>query len=200
MFHYFSRFTGAALVATALLSGTASAQTTNAKLDESLRESVERGCYGKQSVIITVDPGYREALRLALSAHGDAVTGEFPAINAIAAEIHCADLATLASFGSIRAVSANASVGVSAAKDNKVLKNVLDKAAQALARQVEALAAKLLKKNAFASLGATKIRDIKPSGVMLVPSTAWSDEQHVGHHSNELQELDVFRYAALASP
>ena len=108
--------------------------------------------YGKQSVIITVDPGYREALRLALSAHGDAVTGEFPAINAIAADDSLrrpgdAGRAS-ARFARCRRMR---SVGVSAAKDTKVLKKVLDQAAQALARQVEALAAKLLKKNAFAT-------------------------------------------------
>ena len=39
----------------------------NAKLDETLRESIERGCVGTQSVIITVTPGYREGLRRALA-------------------------------------------------------------------------------------------------------------------------------------
>ena len=68
----------------------------NAKLDESLRESVERGCAGTQSVIITTKPGYRQALRDSLAAHGDVVKGEFPSLEAIAADVHCEDLATLA--------------------------------------------------------------------------------------------------------
>jgi serine protease AprX len=154
----------------ALLSDTAGAQTIEtAKLDESLRESVERGCHGRQEVIITVEPGYREALQLALTAHGDRVTGEFPAINAIAADIHCDDLVALARFGSIRAVSTNAAVGVTAANDTKSTAKQTENAARELARETEGLAAKALKKNAFATLGATKLRDVKPSGVMLVP-------------------------------
>jgi subtilisin family serine protease len=144
-----------------------------AKLDESLRESVERGCGGNQSVIITVEPGSREALRQALADHGDEVTGEFPAIDAVAATIHCDDLAVLASFGAIRAVSANATVGVSAAKNNKLVKavgKVVDKAATVRARELEGIAANALNKSAFASLGASKIRDVKPTSLMLVPA------------------------------
>ena len=57
----------------------------DAKLDESLRESVERGCTGTQSVIITVKRDYRQSLRESLAAHGDVIRGEFPALNAIAA-------------------------------------------------------------------------------------------------------------------
>ena len=173
MSRYFSRFTTAALVAVALLSDTAGAQTIEtAKLDESLRESVERGCHGRQEVIITVEPGYREALSLALSVHGDKVTGEFPAINAIAADIHCDDLVALAAFGSIRAVSTNAAIGVAAAKTATPTAKQDEKAALKLARELEAQAAKALKKNAFATIGATKLRDVKPVGVMLVPGEA----------------------------
>ncbi len=157
-------------MAVALLSDTAGAQTIDtAKLDESLRESVERGCHGRQEVIITVEPGYREALQPALSVHGDKVTGEFPAINAIAADIHCDDLVALAAFGSIRAVSTNAAIGVAAAKSATPTAKQDAKAAQAAARVLEAQAAKGLKKNAFATLGATKLRDVKPTVVMPVP-------------------------------
>ena len=55
---------------------------TNAKLDESLREALERGCAGTQSVIVTTKPGYRQSLRDSLAAHGDVVRGEFPALDA----------------------------------------------------------------------------------------------------------------------
>jgi len=79
----------------------------NAKLDESLRESVERGCAGTQSVIVTAKPGYRQSLRDSLAAHGDVVKGEFPSLEAIAADVHCEDLATLAGFDSTTSVSLN---------------------------------------------------------------------------------------------
>ena len=90
----------------------ASAQTAHAKLDKSLRESVEQGCAGAQPVIITAKPGHREALRRALSAHGDVVQGEFPAIEAIAVDVHCDDLAALAAFDGTYAVSFNGPVSV----------------------------------------------------------------------------------------
>ena len=70
------------------------------KLDESLRESVERGCGAPQSIIITVKSGHRQSVRDSLVAHGDLVTGDFPAIDAIAADVHCDDLAMLAAFDS----------------------------------------------------------------------------------------------------
>ena len=80
---------------------------TSAKLDESLRELLERGCTGIQPVIVTTKPGYRQSLRDSLAAHGDVVKGEFPALEAIAADVHCQDLLTLAAFESTTAVSFN---------------------------------------------------------------------------------------------
>src|SRR5688572_26238898 len=72
--------------------GSAYAQSTpDAKLDESLRESVERGCVGTQPVIIRTKPGHRQALRDSLESHGDVIKGEFPSLDAIAAVVHCED-------------------------------------------------------------------------------------------------------------
>ena len=105
------RLTFTALFTTFLV-GSANAQTPDAKLDESLRESVERGCTGTQKVIIRTKPGYRQGLRDSLAAHGDVVIGEFPALDAIAAEIHCDDLATVAGFASTNSVSLNGPVSV----------------------------------------------------------------------------------------
>ena len=116
------RLTQTALL-TAFLTAPASAQAPALKLDESLREALERGCVGAQSVIITMEPGYREGLRASLTAHGDVVTGEFPALDAVAATIHCDDLSTLADFVTTRAVSANANVGVSAAARARASRN-----------------------------------------------------------------------------
>ncbi len=83
------------------------ADPRHAKLDEPLRRTVERGCTGKKSVIVRTKPGYREGLRNSLAAHGDVVKGEFPALDAIAAEVHCDDLVELAGFGSTASVSEN---------------------------------------------------------------------------------------------
>ena len=94
-----------------LVPATSFAQTpTDAKLDESLREALERGCVGTQSVIVRTKPGYRQGLRDSLAAHGDVVKGEFPALDAVAAEVHCEDLGTLAAFDSTDSVSLNGPV------------------------------------------------------------------------------------------
>ena len=85
---------------------------SSSKLDESLRESLDRGCGGLQPIIVTTKPGFRQATRDSLAAHGDVVRGEFPAINAIAADVHCEDLQTLAESESILSVSSNGPVGV----------------------------------------------------------------------------------------
>ena len=100
-------------VTTLAVPGVTYAQTaTDAKLDESLRESVERGCVGTQPVIIRTKPGYRQAVRDSLSAHGDFIKGEFPSLNAIIAIVHCEDLTTLPTFDSIASVSLNGPVAV----------------------------------------------------------------------------------------
>ena len=171
MIHSISRFCAVLLTSTALLPSIAGAETRTAKLDETLRESLERGCVGTQSVIITVAAGYREGLRQALAAHGDVVTGEFPALDAIAATVHCADLNTLAAFGSIRAVSTNATVGVSSV-DGVSTGTSFETAIRTFARDIEGTLARELKKTEFATLGVTKFRDIKPSGPMLVEAGA----------------------------
>ena len=103
-----------ALGVTALaVPGVAYAQAApEAKLDESLRESVERGCVGTQPVIIRTKPGYRQAVRDSLAAHGDVIKGEFPALDAIAAIVHCDDLSTLPAFDSVASVSLNGPVAV----------------------------------------------------------------------------------------
>ena len=108
------KHTVTALAVTALfVPATTYAQAaSDAKLDESLRESLERGCTGTQPVIVRTKPGYRQGLRDSLSAHGDVVTGEFPALDAVAADVHCDDLAALAGFDSIDSVSLNGPVAV----------------------------------------------------------------------------------------
>ena len=158
MMHSLFRSWNLALATIALLPATVAAQkTTSSKIDETLRESIERGCVGMQPAIITVATGQREGLRQVLAAHGDVVSGEFPAIDAIAATVHCGDLTALADFGSVRAVSTNATVGVSASGVG----------------EVEGRLARDLKKTHFATLGATKFRDVKAGhkiGVAVIDS------------------------------
>ncbi|HKY20766.1 MAG TPA: S8 family serine peptidase [Vicinamibacterales bacterium] len=118
----------------------------SAKLDRSLRQSMSRGCSGMQSVIISTEPGYREALRASLTAHGDSVTGEFPALEAITARVHCDDLSALAGFAQTRAVSVNAEVHASVHP-----------------RQREGESATRLKRSNFATLGVTGLRAVAPA-------------------------------------
>jgi serine protease AprX len=109
-----------ALILTALVPSMAAAQTGAPKLDESLRETVANGCVGTRPVIIRTKPGYREGLRASLQAHGDIVKGEFPALDALAAEVHCDDLTTLAGFSSTNSVSLNGPVGVQSLLDGSL--------------------------------------------------------------------------------
>ena len=56
--------------------------------------------------------GIGRALRDSLAAHGDVVRGEFPALDAVAADVHCDDLAVPAGFASTNSVSLNGPVAV----------------------------------------------------------------------------------------
>ncbi len=88
----------------------AAAGQGNSKLDKSLGDSIASGCEGTKSVIIRTTPGAREALRRSLTAQGRKVKGEFPALDAITADVSCADLTALAGFRETASVSDNANV------------------------------------------------------------------------------------------
>jgi serine protease AprX len=88
----------------------AAAEQRASKLDQSLRESIARGCSGIKSVIIRTQPGAREALRKSLVAQGRRVKAEFPALDAITADVSCADLHALAGFRETASISDNAKV------------------------------------------------------------------------------------------
>jgi serine protease AprX len=83
---------------------------SSSKLDKSLLDSLKRGCTGTRSVIIRTTPGAREALRKSLAAQGRKIKGEFPALDAITADVRCADLKALAQSGHTRSISTNAEV------------------------------------------------------------------------------------------
>lgn len=173
-----------------------SAQTVPApKLDESLREAVARGCIGTQSVIIRTQPGCREGLTAALTAHGDAVIGEFAALDAVAAVVHCDDLKTLASFSSTNSVSFNAPVGgltqLSDTKADVVKATAELRAAQAAVRRAlgrgsskaEIIAARARATEAVAALAAARQKQTSVQG---------RDQQGGAAHGLQAQFLKSF--------
>jgi serine protease AprX len=94
-----------------LVPGVAYGQSrSEAKFDESLRKSMKHGCSGTKSVIIRTTPGAREALSKSLLSQGRRVKGEFPALDAITADVSCADLKALAGFKETASISDNAKI------------------------------------------------------------------------------------------
>ena len=87
----------------------AHAQTTGTKIDEALTESLKAGCT-TEHVIIRLRPGYRAGMKQSLRSHGDSVTAEHPSIEAVSAEVHCKDLATMEGFSSVLSISQDAIV------------------------------------------------------------------------------------------
>ena len=76
------------------------------KLDREVEQLIAQGCSaGSRNVIITVQTGYRQGLGDSLKAHGDKVKSEFASIDALAAEVHCDDLADLARMPTIASLS-----------------------------------------------------------------------------------------------
>ncbi len=80
-----------------------------AKVDRALREALATGA-PTQSVIISVNPGCRAAVRRAIEQHGDVVRSEHDVIDALSARLHSADVATLAQSSCVTAVSIDAPV------------------------------------------------------------------------------------------
>ena len=112
------RFSAAvgALLLVCLPSIAAQAAPARARVDRAVRAALASGA-GTQKIIITVNPGCRPSVRSGLAAHGDAVADDLTLIDAVAAEVHSADVATLAANGCVRAISADAEVQSSAQRD-----------------------------------------------------------------------------------
>ena len=105
----------------------------NQKIDRAVREGVQTGA-ATQSVIISVKPGYRETLRLALRQHGDVIKSEHPLIEAVAVQLHTGDLDELARQPWVEAISANAKV--SAKGSTTELKTLLTQPTQTLSNSL----------------------------------------------------------------
>src|SRR5688572_8798328 len=88
----------------------AAAQPKARKIDEALSRSLDAGCATEQ-VIIRTKRGFRSGVSQSLQEHGDRVTAVLPSIDAVAAELHCDDLASLAGFDAVISISKDAEVG-----------------------------------------------------------------------------------------
>src|SRR5438093_3731995 len=104
-----TRLSTLALLIAATQLAVADSQSRNQKIDRALRESLSAGA-PTQSVIITVKPGHRDALRQVLQRHGDAIRAEHPLIDAVAAELHSDDVEALANQPWIESVASDALV------------------------------------------------------------------------------------------
>ena len=106
-----------AALATALsvsLSLPVMAAPARAHIDAAVRGAVRAGA-PTQQIIITVNPGCRDAIIAGLGRHGDRVTGDFPLIEAISGEVHSRDVEALAANPCVTTISADAEVHAGAA-------------------------------------------------------------------------------------
>jgi hypothetical protein len=119
----FASLTALLLVISATRADAAGAQ----KVDLAL-ESALKGGAPTHHVIISVNPGCRAGVRQALEKHGDVIQNEYPAIDAVSAEIHAGDVDAYASSGCVKAVSADALVYAVGIQGNETTSAVLDNA------------------------------------------------------------------------
>jgi serine protease AprX len=105
----------AAILVMAPHSASAKPAAHSPKVDRAVREALAAG-EKTHHVIITVQPGFRDTLRKALSGHGDSIKSEHPLIDALAVEIHGADVDEIAKQPWVLAVSADAPVHAKAGK------------------------------------------------------------------------------------
>ena len=121
----------------------ASAQTAGSvpsdkihKLDQKLRESLSKVPQPERVIIRTKD-GQRAALRLALEAHGDVVTGDHSEVGALSAVVHGEDLLALANDPAVESVSVDATVRAQGAGGQPKVTKVRDlkKAVAAAAKE-----------------------------------------------------------------
>jgi len=96
-------------VGATLASAAPSSRPGREKIDRGLREAIQTGA-ATQSIIITVKPGHRDEIRAALVRHGDRIRSDIPLIEAIAVDVHTADVLQLADNPSVDAVSLDAIV------------------------------------------------------------------------------------------
>jgi serine protease AprX len=95
--------------ALALSADTVAAAPQHAHLDRAIRQALQNGA-PTQHVIITFNPGCRDAWRNALQQHGDVVSGDHPLIDALSGEIHSQDVDALAQDACVKSIASDAPV------------------------------------------------------------------------------------------
>ena len=91
------------------------------KIDSALTDSIAAGERTLRA-IVTMQPGFRDAVRNALRKHGDLIKSEHPVIESITAIIHGEDVSELANHPGVKYVSADATVfaGATMQPDSRV--------------------------------------------------------------------------------
>src|SRR5918912_1704876 len=103
----------ALLVFASAASAVAGPSGSDHKIDKAVRDALAAGA-PTQSVIITVQPGYRDTIRQALQQHGDVIKSEHPLIDAIAVQLHSSDIAEIANQPWVNTIGADAIVSAKA--------------------------------------------------------------------------------------
>src|SRR5215471_12181695 len=109
------------LLLTGSVPAVAGAQTASPKVDRAVRESQQSGA-PTQTVIISVQAGYRDTLKQALQKHGDAVISETS--DALTVELHSSDVDEIANQPWIESVAADAAVYAGSVKNLKDARTV----------------------------------------------------------------------------
>ena len=100
------------------------------KIDRSLRQALRQNERSAKRIIVTVTPGHRQDIRRTLEAHGDTIVADVALIDALAAEVHGADVLELAKHPWVLAVADDATVfaGAASTKDKGAKDKAKDKA------------------------------------------------------------------------
>jgi serine protease AprX len=93
----------------ALSATSVAAAPSTSHIDRGVRRSLAAGA-ATLHVIITFNPGCREAWRSALQQHGDVVSSDFPLIDAVSGQIHSQDVDALANDPCVKAISSDATL------------------------------------------------------------------------------------------
>jgi serine protease AprX len=107
-----------AVLAAAPVAAQDSPAVAERKIDRALKEALRSGDAGPKRVIVSVKQGYRQVIREALQAHGDAVDSEAPLVNALVAEVHGNDIEELAKHPWVTAVAEDSTVFAGAYRRN----------------------------------------------------------------------------------
>src|SRR4051812_10887726 len=87
----------------------AAGRPASQKIDKAVKAAVAAGV-SRQRVIVTTQPGCRDAVRQTLKSHGASITSEYFIIDGFSGEISSSDVAEYAGNGCVRAIATDAPV------------------------------------------------------------------------------------------